>query len=533
MNNTIIEEHINTIIEQLHENNTHYLHKPCAYGTPDADAEKFVLPEDYFIMSDTQRISELCRVLPNCCGSHNGRVVLDYNDYFVGITPIDLAARFVMPKTIRRSTVLNPVRGNDRDGLIKDLYNFARVCNELIKRKIGLDIQYRPKYIFFNKIESPNTENEIIKRIRKYYNDDIKGIDLRTNTPLAESFFILVGWLFSPVDPKQRLVGCFECKTSQIGKTAFIKHLCDKVDVVFGTMSQVNGSANQFSFSSCFAQGPDIVNVDDPCKGTTDIMQYVGNVVSNKEAPIELKGEDRYMLRDLETRIYVSTNVPIYIKNDTTNFMTTKLFVLKANDTLPDEGRSSKICEYIDGCSKEVVEEFISYCVDQYALHGEEFIKTHMGIFIDKEEEENLFNDMLDYDKIRNAVIGKTTLIECVRGDMCHDEDNRNREHNELVLKCWNMLTKHIQTRWVELAGKTVCTVPRVNDVYPVGNRPPKNRYKNYVITKEVQDRLLEHVAPDVEPPFDDVAHDSVALKYVDDSICGSETQSSNTDFDI
>lgn len=500
-NELSIECKIDAIVKNLYDNNTHYLHKISSYKTPDADVN-FVLPENYFIMPDTERISALCRILPPCSGIHNGRIILDYNGYFVGVTPTDCAKRFTILKTTKKMTVPTPVRGQDKDALIVDLYNYAYTCDEILRAKIGLDAQYHPKYVFFNKLESPSTDNEIVKRITKYYNEDIKGIDLRTNVPLAESYFILVGWLFSPVEHEQRLVGCFECKTSGIGKTSFIKCLCDKVDVVFGSMSQAVGNANSFSFSPCFAQGPDIVNVDDPCKGTSDIMSYVGNVVSNKEAQVELKGENRYTLRNLETKVYVSTNVPIYIKNDTTNFMTTKLFVLKANDTLPDDGRSSKICEYIKGCSREIVEEFLSYCVQQYEKHGAEFIKSHMGVYIDKEAEKNLFEDILDYNLVRDARIGKTTLIECVREDMERDNTLRGPqgvEHNDITLKCWNMLCKHIQTQWGEIAKETVCSVPRKSKVYPVGSRPDKSRYKNYVITYPLQQMLLERLNPDIE----------------------------------
>lgn len=497
-NASSIDGKIDVIVKKLYDNNIHYLHKMASYETPDANVN-FTLPENYFIMPDTMRIHTLCNALPPCSGLHNGRIILDYNGYFVGVTPTDCAKRFTVLKTIKKTTKKTPVRGQDRDALIVDLYNYAYTCDEKLRAKIGLNTQYSPKYVFFNKVELPSTDNEIVKRITKYYNDDIKGVDLRTNVPLAESYFILVGWLFSPIEREQRLVGCFECKTSGIGKTSFIKCLCDKVDVVFGGIAQSVGTANAFSFSPCFAQGPDIVNVDDPCKGTTDIMSYVGNVVSNKEAQVELKGENRYTLRNLETKVYVSTNVPIYIKNDTTNFMTTKLFVLKANDTLPDDGRSSKICEYIKGCDREIVEEFLSYCVQQYEKYGTEFIKSHMGIYIDKEAEKNLFEDVLDYKLVRDARIGKTTLIDCVREDMERDNNSHGAqsiEHNDITLKCWNMLCKHIQTQWGEIAKETVCSVPRKSKVYPVGSRPDKSRYKNYVITYPLQQMLLEHLDP-------------------------------------
>lgn len=501
-----IEKSIDVIVKDLYDNNIHYLHKIARFNTPDANAKKFVLPEDYFIMSDTKRICLLGNILPQCIGVYNGRMVLNYNGYFVGLPPIECAERFTILKTTRKKTSEVPVRGCDKDALILDLFNFASTCKEMLRTKIGLDTQYNPKYVFFNKVETPSTDNEIVKRITKYYNEDIKGIDLRTNTPLAESYFILVGWLFSPADSTQRLVGCFECKTSNIGKTSFIKSLCNRVDVVFGSVAQAVGKANSFSFSPCFAQGPDIVNVDDPCNGTSDIMSYISNVVSNKAAEVELKGENRYTLHDLETRVYVSTNVPIYIKKDNNNFMTTKLFVLKANDTLPDEGRSSKICDYIIGCDKKVVEEFLSYCVQQYEKYGAEFIKSHMGVYIDKEAEKNLFEDMLSYEKVYNARIGKTTLIECVRDDMHRVE--RDVEHNDIVLKCWNMLCKHIQTQWYEIAKETVCSVPRDNSVYAVGNRPDKSRYKNYVITYPMQEKLLERLNPDIRDASANLSYD-------------------------
>lgn len=491
-NEQTIDTKIDIIVKELHDNNIHYLHKIAKDGTPDADI-RFRLPEKYFIMTDSERMHVLCNTLPPCYGVYNGRIVFNYDGYFVGGATSVWVSRFTMLKRQKKQVVEAPVRGQDASELQLDLYNYAYRCDALMREKIGLKTEFNPKYIFFNKSESLSCNNEIVKRITKYYNDDIKGIDLRTNTPLAESYFILVGWLFSPAEREQRLVGCFECKTSGIGKTSFIKCLCDRVDVVFGSVSQPNGNANTFSFSPCFAQGPDIVNIDDPCKGTADIMSYIGNVVSNKEAQVELKGENRYTLRGLDTKVYVSTNVPIYIKNDTTNFMTSKLFVLKANDTLQDSVGASRICDYISGCDKKTVEEFLSYCVEQYKEHGSEFIKSHMGVYIDKEEEKDLFEDMIDYDAVRNAAIGRTSLIECVRGDMHRDE--RDNVHNDVVNKCWNMICKHIQTQWGDVAKEAVCSVPRDNPIYAVGSRPSKSRCKNYIITKALQEMLLDRLS--------------------------------------
>lgn len=489
-----IDSKIDIIVKELHDNNIHYLHKIAKNGTPDADV-RFCLPEEYFIMTDSKRMKVLSDILPPCYGVYNGRVVFNYDGYFVGGSTSVWVSRFTMLKQQKKHAVEVPVRGQDAVELQIDLYDYAYMCKNLMKEKIGLGVDVNPKYMFFNKIATPSCDNEIVKRITKYYNDDIKGIDLRTNAPLAESYFILVGWLFSPVERDQRLVGCFECKTSGIGKTSFIRCLCNRVDVVFGSVSQPNGNANTFSFSPCFAQGPDIVNVDDPCKGTADIMSYIGNVISNKEAEIELKRENRYTLRDLDTKVYVSTNVPIYIKNDNTNFMTSKLFVLKANDTLQDNIGASQICEFINGCDKKIVEEFLSYCVEQYKEHGSEFIKTHMGVYIDKEEEKDLFEDILSYEKVLNAVVGQTSLIDCIRDDVYRDD--RNNAHNDAITKCWNVICKHIQTQWGSIAKEAVCSVPRDNAIYAVGSRPSKSRYKNYIITKALHEMLLDSLKPD------------------------------------
>ena len=508
-----IEYMIDEIILKLQSNDTNYLHKIHTYGTPDADV-KFTVDTDYFTLSDNERMNTLCNVLPPCYGTYNGRIVLDYNTYFVGISPSELVNRFNTLKIVKQGKKEIPVRGLDKDALTVDLYNYARICSQLLKIKIGHDKEHSPKYIFFNKIDNQTNDNEIVKRISHYYNDVIKGVDLRTNTPLAESYFILVGWLFAPVESEQRLVGCFECKTSGIGKTAFIQALCNKTEVVFGSMEQPVGKANIFSFSPCFAQGPDIVNVDDPCSGTSDILQYVSNVVSNKKALVELKGGNRYTINDLETKIYISTNVPLYMKNDNNNFMSSKLFVLKANDTiedkdLPDDERSSKIYDYIMGCEKEIVEGFISYCVDQYKKNGAEFIRSHMGIYIDKESESNLFNDILDYNLVYKAINNKTTLIECIQEDMIRHE--RDNEHNDIVLKCWNMVCKHIQTQYAEIAKETVASVPRTNGIYPVGSRPSKTRYKNFVITQTLKDKLLQCLSPNNSSAqnYDSVTFDS------------------------
>ena len=43
-----------------------------------------------------------------------------------------------------------------------------------------------------------------------------------------------------------------------------------------------------------------------------------------------------------------------------------------------------------------------------------------------------------------------------------------------------------------ENAKEAVASVPRTNGSYPVGSRPSKTRYKNFVITQKLKDELLK-----------------------------------------
>lgn len=496
LNTLSLDQAIELVVAELRKNTErHFLHKKRTHGAPDSFLA-FNVPEDIFTDCDDSRFKQIASYfLDNhclCYGMHNGRVVFKIKDYFVAASPSDWVDRFNVEKTNSKGVTKAVVPTMDqKDRLAKTIAEYGSYVSEQIKLALGAGLnELGPKYYFFDTAECDNIENNnIYSRIKHYYNDELKAVDVRTNTPLAESWFMLVGWLFNPEDKSQRMAGCFECSTSSIGKTSFIEQLCNRTEVVHGIMSQSNGRANQFSFSSCFVMGPDIVTIDDPCQGTSDILNEVSGVVSNRRTQVELKSKDRYHLSDVSSRFYISTNTSLYMRSDTNNFLTKKLFVLKANDI--GDGKehiSSSIASYISYCPKREVDEFLTYCVSLYQANKDQFIADHLGLYVDKESVSNLFADMLDEYQVSDQT--RQTLIECIS----KGRDSYDREWNDELLRNWNKLTKLIKDTYPDIAAATVCGVPSSNRVYVPGRRPGKDRFKNYMLTDELRSIILKHI---------------------------------------
>ena len=66
-------------------------------------------------------------------------------------------------------------------------------------------------------------------------------------------------------------------------------------------------------------------------KGTDDVLNMVSTLVTNKKFSGEFKGKDRILLSNLNTKVLITSNVPLYMKNDSNNFLTQKLFELQTN----------------------------------------------------------------------------------------------------------------------------------------------------------------------------------------------------------
>lgn len=495
MSGTALFDSMEKVVNNLDKNAVYYLHKPGLYDSPDNKRAYFIPENGYFCKPDTARMDFLAGILPLCYGWHNGRIVLDYGGYFVGTSIEELCDKFTLSRISKKGEETRVLLTNEaKRKLCSDLIKFANAARQFINLRIGLETDLNPRYIGFNCTEGV-TDNPIATKIANYYDNDLQGLDIRTKTPLSKSYFTMIGWLFSSVEKKRRFAGCFECPTSGVGKTGFIRAFCNRTDVVHSQLAQSVDKANRFSFSSAMAIGPDIVTVDDPGNGTEEILSYTANLVSNKQGEVELKGKDKYIMDDLDSKVIITTNKTLYYRNDQCNFMTAKLFVLKTNELQPDNGQASEIIDYINHCDRSEVDAFISYCVGLYAENGDDWVKDHLGTYIDEEERTNMFEDIVSYDKVKNARLDRTTLIECLNDDMTRSEHDRDR--NERILYLWNTLTKTIKSQWPDLARECRVSVPRDNDVYPIGNRPSKDRYKNFVITAELQKIILEYLKPD------------------------------------
>lgn len=492
LNNMSMDDAIEYVAEELKVNTEkHYLHKQQRVHTPDS-CLTFNLSERALTDSENNRFHQIARYFLNsgclCYGMHNGRVVFKIKDYFVAAPPIWWATKFnIERKDAKGNTHIDELTNSRLEKITKTIAAYGDYVSHKIEEILGSDA-FEPKYYFFDATEYNNIENNnIYSKIKHYYNDELNAVDMRTNTPLAESFFKLIGWLFSPKDKNQRIAGCFECSASGIGKTSFIKWLCKRTEVVHSYMSQPVGRANHFSFAASFVDGPDVITVDDPCNGASDILSKVSDVVSNNSTDVELKSKDRYYIENVFTRFYISCNVPLYMRNDKNNFMTKKLFVLKASDIADNkEHIASEIVSYITYCDKREVHQFLTYCVDLYQENKKQFIADHLGLYIDHETVSNLFADMLNENAVKDT--NNHTLIECI----FEGRKENNREWNEELLKNWNKITKFIKDNYSEMAAKTVCSVPTDNRVYTAGNRPSKSRYKNYTLTSELRSVILK-----------------------------------------
>ena len=532
LNKYSMDKAVDLVVEELKENTEkHYLHKTRKVHTPDSRLS-FNVPEELFTECDDGRFKQIARYFLDsqclCYGMHNGRVVFKIKDYFVAASPSDWACKFNVEKINSKGVMkVCELNADRKDKLAKTIAEYGGYVSEQIKMTLGAkQDELSPKYYFFDTVECSNIENNgIYTRIKHYYNDELNAMDVRTNTPLAESYFMMIGWLFNPEDKSLRMAGCFECSTSSIGKTSFIEQLCKRTEVVHGIMSQNNGRANQFSFSSCFVEGPDIVTIDDPCQGTSDILNEVSGVVSNRRTQVELKSKDRYHLTDVSSRFYISTNVPLYMRNDTNNFLSKKIFVLKVNDV--GDGKehiSSSIASYISYCNKKEVDEFLSYCVSMYQTNKEQFLAAHLGLYIDKVATSNLFADMLNEIQVKNNDC-KTLINAVLNGRQEYD-----REWNDELLKNWNKLTKFIKDTYPDIAAKTVCGVPSNNRIYVPGRRPGPERFKNYMLTAELRKIVLRHIkeGQEIQPGVTDDADDELKIfnGNYDDLICGNSSNS-------
>lgn len=478
-----------------------YLHKPCDDNEYDGMLT-MELENTFNNLPISMQIKALRKIIP-CVGLYNGRVVICLNGsvkhdkygtpittkYYVAMNIPEIMSKMRQykmitvkdkktkkEKVIKSEPYLWPL--DQKSILEKAIVSYTKSVQKHILERIGDDNSYRYKFIMFE--QTDNYDNDSISpMIRELWDVKLGGLDARTGTSLTDSYMTMLGWYFSPIDKSNRYAGSFYSPASGIGKTAIMEMLCNRTDVVHASLSQTNGAANQFSFASALGVGPDILRSDDPMQGTEDILNLVSTLVSNKECSVEYKGRDRYIMKELYTKVLITSNKPLYMKNDTNNFMTAKLFELQTNNMqhLTDSDESSRIVEHIERCPIQNINAFLSKCVKMYQ-DNPGWIKQHLGQYISDEDEALMFSNMLDLDKLKDT--NNKTLIECVTDDAYTCNRVIRGTLTEGQSK-WGTLCKYIDQHYNKLATIAVCSVVRNNLIYTnLNSKVSKCKRRNF-----------------------------------------------------
>lgn len=503
------DENVQYCVEQLNNTDTHYLHKAKSRGTDEAKFVPTIEWNTFFTVSKDDKINRLIETLP-CLGTYHGRIILEFKtkhvgfdkygsplfeSRYVGISCDDLVEKFLL-------LIKTPTKSKDgKQPTIEESLGLLKPEHlKIIKKAIvdyynELNEEIKMSSCFYNFIMYDNnpkyTEEHISDKIRELWDVKLGGLDARTGTSLTDSYMTMLGWYFSPVNPKDRLAGSFYSPASGFGKTAFLKALCDRTDIVHSTVSQTCGSANQFSFSGALACGPDILQCDDPMSGTEDILNMVSNLVTNKEYHVEFKGRDRYLMKGLYTKVMITSNVPLYMKNDTNNFLTQKLFELQTNNMkhcMTDD--ASRIVDYIQCCPKSEISAFLNKCVKMYN-DNPEWIMQHLGQYVAKEDEATMFACLLSLDKLKN--MDNKTLIQCVDVDEFETRyDSSLREDNK---RKWCKICKYIKTHYPDIAKESACATPKNNAIYPSTTKFASSRFQNYKLDYGLREIIIESLS--------------------------------------
>lgn len=503
------DENVQYCVEQLNNTDTHYLHKAKSRGTDEAKFVPTIEWNTFFTVSKDDKINRLIETLP-CLGTYHGRIILEFKtkhagfdkygsplfeSRYVGISCDDLVEKFLLLiKTPTKSKDGKQPTIEESLGLLKPEH-LKIIKKAIVEYYNELNQEIKMHSCFYNFIMYDNnpkyTEEHISDKIRELWDIKLGGLDARTGTSLTDSYMTMLGWYFSPVNPKDRLAGSFYSPASGFGKTAFLKALCDRTDMVHSTVSQTNGAANQFSFSGALACGPDILQCDDPMSGTDDILNMVSTLVTNKEFPVEFKGKDRYNMTGLYTKVMITSNVPLYMKNDTNNFLTQKLFELQTNNMkhcMTDD--ASRIVDYIQCCPKSEISAFLNKCVKMYN-DNPEWIMQHLGQYIAKEDEATMFACLLSLDKLKD--MDNKTLIQCVDVDELETRyDSSLREDNK---RKWCKICKYIKTHYPDIAKESACATPKNSAIYPSTTKFASSRFQNYKLDCGLREIIIESLS--------------------------------------
>lgn len=483
-----INDYIEQVIDYINSHDKIHLHKPNTHHGDPFGMLKIIIDESFFVLSHGEQEHELMISMPLCLGVHNNRAIFAVDEYVVGCSCSVMAEKFTVMRKRKKSLNECPLTVNEQEKIEELVFKFAHYIEMMLIRK-----DKYPKVIIFEASRDSVLDENISAKIRNLWDDELQGIDVRTNTSLTDSYMTMLGYLFSPVNKADRACMSFYSTASGFGKTAFVRALCKRTDVVFRELA-ADGKANQFTFSYAIADGPDILQADDPMKHTEDILNKVSTLVSNHSSLCELKGGAVKTVENLYTKILVTSNVPLYMKSDQNNFLTEKLFELRTNEmpSLISDTRVEAIVHYIETASDDEVNNFLTKCINMYR-DNPEWLKQHKGQYVEKDEIECKFA-LIDPVKLRDTL--NKTLLDCKRDDVYGYDVYRHAAYNDIQTQ-WNVMCKYIKTTWPKLADTCKCSVPRESGIYSPTSMQPSSRFKNYTLNNELRAKLLGIVRDD------------------------------------
>lgn len=507
-----LDENADYCIDLMKEVNKFHLHK---YDK--TNIEGFFKPTVTWSFfneySDGEQLFAVLKKLP-CLGTYNGRVVLEfkkldglddygidekYNRRFISIEYDELVNKFRLLKihkiydkngeVIDEEVTYESIDEKDKKYIRTALVDYCTKLDSVVMKKIGKqDLSWN----FIRYDDNPtHTDEQISDMIRELWDVKLGGLDARTGTSLTDSYMTMLGWYFSPTYVCERIAGSFYSPASGFGKTKILKTLCDKTDVVYGYLDPGQGSANQFTFARELAKGPDIMQCDDPMQGTEDVLRLVSRLVTNKSAQVEFKGKDSYQIENLNTKILITSNRPLYMKNDSNNFLTQKLFELQTND-MPHctKKEADPIVNHIKQCDDSEISAFLNKCVKMYN-DNPGWIEQHMGLYMSKEDESVMFDNILSLQKLKNN--NWKTLMDLVEFDEL--KIDRDKSYKDSLQKSYLAVCKHIWNHYNDIAKITVCCLPKNNPLFPPGTNRKASLHKCFKYNVELNKLLLDIVS--------------------------------------
>ena len=494
-----INDYIEQAIDYINSHDKIHLHKPNThYGDP-FGMLKIIIDESFFVLSHGEQERELMMNMPLCLGVHNNRAIFAIDEYVVGCSCSTMAEKFTVTRKRKKCLVECPLTVNEQEKIEELVFKFAHYIEMMLIRK-----DKYPRVIIFEASGDSVLNENISTKIRNLWDDELQGIDVRTNTSLTDSYMTMLGYLFSPVNKADRACMSFYSTASGFGKTAFVRALCKRTDVVFRELA-ADAKANQFTFSYAIADGPDILQADDPMKHTEDILNKVSNLVSNHTSQCELKGGAVKTVENLYTKILITSNIPLYIKSDQNNFLTEKLFELRTNEmpSCTNNPRVEEIAHYIETTSDNEINNFLTKCINMYN-DNPDWMKQHKGQYIERDEIESKFS-LIDPVKLKDT--HNKTLLDCKYEDVCGYDITRHAAYNDVQTQ-WNVMCKYIKITWPKLADTCKCSVPRGSGIYAPTCMQPSSRFKNYVLNGDLRAKLLEIVKDDGNAQARENVHD-------------------------